>query len=215
MTMHDHQIRVVVADLQPLFRDGLARAIRQDRDLALAGEACDRRATLEAIRSLRPEVAVVGADAPELDAVRLLAAMACEELATKVVVLAPAARPEIGFDAVAAGACGCLAKRVNAELVCDAVRRVAAGDAALCAELQTAITREIHLRHRDDAHLLPPQEHRVVRLMAEGMTNREIAARLHVAPTTVKSYNTRIYQRLGARHRAHAVAEAHRRGLLD
>jgi two-component system, NarL family, nitrate/nitrite response regulator NarL len=129
--------------------------------------------------------------------------------------LAEDVRPDFAFEAVAAGAHGYLSKRVGGEVVCDAVHRIAAGGAVLCHEAQTVVTSEIQLRHQCDRPLLPAREHEVLVLMAEGLSYPEIGRRLHLAPSTVKTYAARTYERLGARDRLGAVVEALRRGILD
>jgi two-component system nitrate/nitrite response regulator NarL len=206
------QIRVLIADGQPLFRDGLARTIRNDRDLRLVDDVEDGAAALNGIRRLAPDVAILDAD---LDVLRVLGAVVQQGLSTRIALLTADVRRERAFEAVAAGARGYLSKRVRGDIVCDAVRRIAAGGAALCDEAQAIVTTEIRLRHQSDRRLLTPREFEVLVLMAEGLSNVDIGRRLHLAPTTVKSYGARIYERLGARDRIGAVVEAMRRGLLD
>jgi two-component system, NarL family, nitrate/nitrite response regulator NarL len=206
------QIRVLVADRQPLFRESLARTIRQDRRLRLVGEAGDAGAALAGIRRSSPDVAIVDAD---LDGLRILGAVAQQRLLTRVALLAADVRPEVAFEAVAAGAKGYLSKRVAGETVCEAVRRIAAGGAVLCDDAQTVVSSEIRLRHQGDGGLLTTREHDVLVLMADGLSYPEIGRRLHLAPTTVKTYAGRAYDRLGVRDRLGAVVEAMRRGILD
>lgn len=206
------QIRVVIADGQPLFREGLARTIRQDRGLRLLAELDDGSAALRAIRELLPDVAILDV---ELEGLRVLGAVAQHGLPTHVALMTTEVRPDLAFEAVAAGARGYLSKRVRGDIVRDAVRRVAAGGAALCDEAQATVTAEIRLRHQGGRRLLAPREFEVLTLMAQGLNNVEIGRRLHLAPTTIKSYCGRIYERLGVSDRLSAVVEAMRRGLLD
>jgi two-component system nitrate/nitrite response regulator NarL len=206
------QVRVVIAGDYPLFRDGLARTIRRDPRLQLVAEADDAARALDAIRRVSPDVAVVDA---EHAGFRVLRAVAQEGLSTHVALLAERVRSDQAFEAVAAGARGYLSKRVGGEVVCDAVRRIAQGEAVLCHEAQTVVMSEIQLRHADDRGPLPPREHEVFVLMRDGFTYREIGRRLHIAPTTVKTYAARIYERLGVRDRVSAVVEGMRRGILD
>jgi len=211
---HDQetQIEVLIADDHPLFRDGLARTIRQDRGMRLVGESDACGATVEAIRRLSPDVAIVDA---ALDGLRILGAVAQDGLGTRVALLAEELRPDHAFEAVAAGASGYLSKRVAGDVVCDAVRRIAAGEAVLCHEAQTVVTSEIQLRHSGDRGVLPRREHEVLVLMAGGLSYPEIGRRLHVAPSTVKTYAGRVYERLGVQDRLGAVVEGMRRGILD
>jgi two-component system nitrate/nitrite response regulator NarL len=205
------QVAVAIADGQPLFREGLARTVSRDPGLRLVAEIERGSEVVPAIRRLAPDVVVVDA---ALGA-RVATATAQHALPTRVVVLSATVRPDEAFQAVAAGAHGYLSKQVNADIVCDAIRRVAAGGRVLCEEAQTVIVGEIGLRYGAEHRLLPPREYEVLELLAAGLSNPEIGRRLHIAPTTVKSYSTRIYERLGVRDRMGAVVEAMRRGLLD
>jgi two-component system nitrate/nitrite response regulator NarL len=205
-------VRVLIADERPLFRDGLARAIRQTPQLRVVAEVTGAGAALAAIPRLAPDVALVDADH---DVQRVLAAVGQEARATRVVVLAERVRQDLAFAAVAAGASGYLAKRVDGDVVRDAVLRVAAGGAVLCHEAQTVVSSEIAVRHHGNRPLLPPREHEVLVLMRDGLSYPEIARRLHVAPSTVKTYAGRIFERLGVRDRVGAVVAGMRRGILD
>jgi two-component system, NarL family, nitrate/nitrite response regulator NarL len=206
------QIRIVIADAQPLFRDGLARTIAADAGLRVVAALDDDAKAVATVRRLAPEVAVVDAG---LRWTRVAEAIAQRRLGTRLMLLAAEVRPGEAFEAVAAGAQGYLSKQVDGAVVREAVRRVAAGGVALCEQAQTVVSREIRLRHRDERGLLAPRELEVLRLLAEGLSNGEIGSELHIAPATVKSHCTRIYQRLDARDRVGAVVEAMRRGLLD
>jgi two-component system nitrate/nitrite response regulator NarL len=206
------QVAVAIADGQPLFREGLARTVSRDPGLRLVAEIARGSEVMPAIRRLVPDVVVVDA---ALGAARVAEAAAQHAIPTRVVVLSATVRPDEAFQAVAAGAHGYLSKQVNADIVCDAIRRVATGGRVLCEEAQSVIVGEIRLRHGAEHRLLPPREYEVLELLAAGLGNREIGRRLNIAPTTVKSYCTRIYERLGVRDRMGAVVEAMRRGLLD
>lgn len=208
------QTRVVIADAHPLFRDGLAREIRQDRDLRVVADLANGHDALEAIRRLRPDVAVVDVDLPGLDGPRIARAVAQEGLPTRVLLVAAVLRRQAAVDAVAAGARGYLSKRQPGRAVVDAIRRVAAGEAALCPDMQTVVLGELRLLS-EGGELLSRREHETLVLLAKGLTTPEIGRRLHLAPSTVKSYTSRIYERLGVSNRAQAVAEGMRRGLLQ
>jgi two-component system, NarL family, nitrate/nitrite response regulator NarL len=206
------QIAVLVADTQPLFLDGASRAIHLDAGLRLVAGLDGGSSVLPAIRRLSPDVAVVD---ERLGSVRILGALAQHGLRTLVVVMTADVQPDTMFGAVAAGARGYLSKRVSGDTLCDAVRRIAAGESVLCVEAQTVVTSEIRLRYQRDSRLLTQRELDVLVLIAQGQGYREIGRRLHLAPTTVKTYAARAYERLGARDRIGAVVEAMRRGILD
>jgi two-component system nitrate/nitrite response regulator NarL len=213
MAVESHeQIAVLVADRQPLFLAGLARAIRQDAGLRLVADVDDGARVLAEIRRLAPDVAIVDA---ELDALRIVGAVAQFRLRTRVALMSADVTPDLAFGAVAAGAHGYLSKRVGGDIVCNAVRRIAAGGAVLCDEAQTSLTSEIQLRHRGDHRLLTPRELDVLLGLRDGLSMPEIGRQLHLSPTTVKTYAGRVYERLGVRDRLGAVVEAMRRGILD
>jgi two-component system nitrate/nitrite response regulator NarL len=203
------QIEVLVGDGQPIFRDGLARIVRMDEGLRLVGEA-DAGNALAAMRRLVPDVAVLDEEL----GLGVLGAVAQHRLPTRIALLAAEVRRDRAFEALASGAREYLSKRVGAEIVCDAIHRIAAGGSVFCQDAQTTVASEIRLRHGDH-RLLTSREFDVLRLVADGMTYPEIGRRLHLAPTTVKSYATRAYERLGARDRLAAVVEAMRRGILE
>jgi two-component system nitrate/nitrite response regulator NarL len=206
------QIAVLVADPQPLFLAGMVRAIRLDTGLRLVADVEDGARALKAIERLSPDVAIVGA---ELDGLRIVDAVAHRRIPTRVALMAADVTPDRAFGAVAAGARGYLSKGVRGDMLCDAIRRIAAGGSVLCHEAQTVVTSEIRLRYRSDHQLLTPRELDVLGLLAAGLSFPEIGRRLHLAPTTVKTYARRVYERLGARDRLGAVVEAMRRGMLD
>jgi two-component system nitrate/nitrite response regulator NarL len=209
---HTRQIRVLIAESQPLFRDGLARSVHRDSGLRLVAELSGTSDIVDVIRRSAPDVAVVEADP---GVCQLVEAVAQHQLGSRIMLLAAEVRSDDVFAAVAAGAHGYLSKRVKAETACDAIRRVADGNVVLCEEAQTLVAGEIRLRHADEHRLLAPRELEVLTLLQVGLNNREIGSRLHIAPTTVKSHCARLYERLGVRDRTSAVVEGMRRGLLE
>jgi two-component system nitrate/nitrite response regulator NarL len=204
-------IDVVVADAQPLFRDALARVIRQDAELNLAAEAGDGRTALAAIRARRPDVALVARELGQLDGEGVLAAVTRGRLPTRVVLLD--AGPE-AWALLGAGAAGVLSRQVTAEAVRAAVRRVAGGGTALSPEAQAALAREIRAR-RPERPLLSPREQEVLELVAEGLSAPRIAQRLQLGTATVRTHLQRLYEKLEATDRGQLVRHAMRRRLLD
>jgi two-component system nitrate/nitrite response regulator NarL len=209
------QVSVLVADAQPLYRDAVARAVRQDVALRLLAEEADGRAALGQIRRLRPDVAVIDLELPELEGRRVIDAVVRDSLPTRVVVLSAALGAEATFGALGAGAAGFLSKSVTPEELRRAIRAAAVGDSRLDAPVQTVVAREIRLRHRDERPLLSARELDVLRLIAEGLSGPEICRRLHLSRSTVKTHTAHLFEKLHVSERAAAVAVAMRRGLLD
>jgi two-component system, NarL family, nitrate/nitrite response regulator NarL len=202
-------IRVISADAQPLYRDALARAIRQDRKLELVAEAQDVGQLTSAIRRLAPDVAVVEAEMLEP------LPLGWETGATRLLLLATEVSPIEAYDAIAQGAAGFLSKDAESSAIRRAIAAVARGETVLDRSAQTGIAKEIRLRTRDDRPELSAREQEILVLIADGQTAPQIARRLHLSTATVKTHLLHLYEKLGVTERAAAVAEGMRRGLLE
>jgi two-component system nitrate/nitrite response regulator NarL len=208
-------VRVLVAERQPLFREAIARAIRQRVSLKLVSELGDGCAALEAVERESPDVAIIDLRLPGLDGLRVLNAVIRDELRTRVLLLAPARAAGGAYDALAAGAAGWLSKVADDRELYAAIITVACGGIALTPDVQTAIALEIRRRAARGAPLLDDRERSVLVLLAEGRSAQEIGTELHLSTGTVKSSLLKLYKRLGVSERAAAVAVALRRGLID
>jgi two-component system nitrate/nitrite response regulator NarL len=210
------RVTVLVADDHPLFREGIARAVRERPELEFVAETGDGRVALAAIREHSPAVAVVDLRLPGLDGIGIAHAVTRDNLATRVLVLSAFSEPRFVYEAMAAGAAGYYSKDADREAVLDAISAVARGETRVDPALQTGVFAEMRDRaQRGERTLLTDREREIVRLMAEGLSAPAIGKRLYVATATVKSHQGRIYEKLGVSDRAAAVAEAMRRGLLE
>ncbi|MFJ7496089.1 response regulator [Streptomyces sp. NPDC097727] len=220
-------IRVLVCDDQALVRTGYVTIFSAQPDIEVVGEAENGHEAVQAARRLRPDVVVMDIRMPLLDgiqATRQLAGPDAEE-PPKVLVVTTFNVDAYVYDALKAGASGFLLKdSPPAELV-NAIRTVARGEALLA----PAVTRHLighfaeHLRPaessrpdgKDVVRALTPRELEVLRQIAEGLSNAEIAAELFITPETVKTYVSRILAKLGLRDRVQAVVLAYRLGLVS
>ncbi|MFJ6087001.1 response regulator [Streptomyces sp. NPDC092369] len=213
--------RVVVADDQALVRTGF-RLILGAHGIEVVAEAADGGEAVAAVRRTLPDVVLMDIRMPDMDgleATRRILEGATE--APRVVMLTTFDLDHYVYAALSAGASGFLLKDVTPEQLVAAVRTVRAGDALLA----PAITRRLVERfartstasaalHRDLA-ALTPRELDVLRLLAEGLSNAELAARLHLSETTVKTHVSRILTKLTLRDRAQAVVVAYETGLVS
>ena len=206
---------VVVADDHPLFRRAVIEAIKARPSLEFVGEAGDGREALESIRETRPDVAVLDVRMPKLDGLGVLNAVVRDGLPTRVIFLTAHIDSGGAYEAVGAGAAAYLAKEASAEVICDAIAAVARGETVLGPEVQAGIAREIRLRSGDERPVLTPREREILALTADGHSAPDIAERLNLSPTTVRTHLQHLYDKLGVSDRAAAVAEAMRRGLLE
>jgi DNA-binding NarL/FixJ family response regulator len=189
-------VRVLVADGYPVVRAGI-RQFLSARDVTVVGEAATAAEATSAAARLRPDVVVL--DGTLADASR--------QIRAAVVVLSTAIAPELVAAAAEAGAAAYLVKDLEAAELLDAVRRVANGERLVDPRAGAAV-----FQPRPP---LSSQELRVLRLAAEGFTNREIGSRLYLSRHTVKEYLSNAMRKLGVDSRVSAVVEAGRRGLLD
>jgi two-component system, NarL family, nitrate/nitrite response regulator NarL len=214
--MSERRVTVLVADDHPLFREGIARAVRERPDLELVAEESDGRAALARIRETSPAVAVVDLRLPELDGVAIANAVARDALPTRVLVLSAFVEPQLVYEAMAAGAAGYFSKDADREAVLDAIAAVARGESCVEPRLQSGLFDELRGRAQDgERPVLTPREHEILQLMAGGLSAPAIGRRLYLATATVKTHQSRVYEKLGVSDRAAAVAEAMRRGLLE
>ncbi len=211
----EERITVYVADDHPVFQEAVSRAVTARPELELAGAAGDGRRALEEIRSLTPSVAVLDLRLPLLDGLQVIGAIERDGLPTRAVMLSADSSRDLVYDAVKLGAAGFLTKASTLDQICDAIVTVAAGGTVLAPEVQSGLVREVRERDRPDRPLLSERESQVLKLIAEGLSGPEIAERLFVSPSTVKTHVRGLLEKLGVNDRAAAVAEAMRRGLLE
>jgi DNA-binding NarL/FixJ family response regulator len=202
-------IRVLVVDDHPVVRAGLRRFL-EAADLDVAGEAGTGAAAVSQAVQLRPDVVVLDATLPDIPA-PLVCGQIVERVPTAVVaVLASSIDPDLVAAAADAGAAAYLVKDLEEVELQDAVRRVAAGERLVDPRAGAAV-----FRARAATTPLSSQELRVLRLAAQGFTNREIGTRLFLSRHTVKEYLSNAMRKLDVDSRIAAVLEANRRGLLD
>ncbi len=211
----EERITVYVADDHPVFQEAVSRAVRARAELELAGAAGDGRQALEEIRSLSPTVALLDLRLPLLNGLQVIGAIERDGLSTRPVMLSADSSRELVYDAVRLGAAGFLTKASTLDQICNAIMTVARGGTVLAPEVQAGLVHEVRQRDRPNRPLLSERESQVLKLIADGLSGREIADRLFVSPSTVKTHVRGLLEKLGVNDRAAAVAEAMRRGLLE
>jgi DNA-binding NarL/FixJ family response regulator len=213
-------IGIVVADDHEVVRAGFAALLDTQPDFTVLGTACDGGEAVRVCRELRPDVVLMDVRMPSLDGIEATRQLAGDP-GPRVLILTTFDLDEYVFDALRAGASGFLLKDVTAERLFDAVRVVAAGEALLAPAVTRRLIREF-TRMRPVSDTLPsavlgtltPRETEVLRLVAEGMSNPEVARRLVVTEETVKTHVSRILAKLGLRDRTQAVVAAYESGLV-
>jgi two-component system nitrate/nitrite response regulator NarL len=208
-------IRVVIANGEPLFGDAMGRVIRQCARFQLVGQAAQGREALELLRTLRPEVAVLGPALGAVDGHRILGTVVIEGMPTRLVFVGDGVDQAAAYDLLGGGAAGFLTKATSPEQLREAVLTVAAGGVFLAREMLVAVAPEIRLRVSDDRPVLSPRERVVLCRIAAGESVPRIASAMHLSASTVKTHVHHLYEKLEVSDRAAAVAVAMRRGLLN
>jgi two-component system, NarL family, nitrate/nitrite response regulator NarL len=208
-------VRVVVADDHPLYRRGVVQAVEQRAELTLVGEHADGEEALEAIRELRPDVALLDVRMPRLTGIEVLEAAATDELPTRIVLLTGYPDPDAVYRAVAAGAAGFLTKSESGSEICERLVAVSRGETVLSPEIQRELAGQLRTKAHPGAPVLSPRERQILELIAAGELAPEIARHLGLSPATVRTHLQHLYEKLGVSDRAAAVAAAMRRGMLD
>ena len=208
-------VTVVVGDDHPMYRDGVVRALKESGRIQVVAEVGDGRAALAAIREHSPAVALLDYRMPELDGLEVVHAVARDGLSTHVLLPSATEDPATVYEALAAGAAGYLTKESDRDEIVAAVISCASGAGYVPTQIASGLALEVRQRARGDATLLSPREGEIIKLIADGLSVPDIAARLHLAPTTVRTHVQRLYEKLGVSDRAAAVAEAMRRRLVE
>ncbi|MGK5550342.1 response regulator [Actinomadura kijaniata] len=221
-------IRVLIADDQIMIRDGLAALLSSAPEIEVVGQAGDGRQAVEMARDLDPDVVVMDIRMPELDGLaatgELVGARAAAgadpaELRPKVLILTTFDLDEYVYEALAAGASGFLLKDASAADLVNGVRVVASGEALLAPSVTRRLIGDFARRRRHQrpspaaTASLTPRERDVLRLIAKGLSNAEIAAELVLAEQTVKTHVGHVLTKLALRDRTQAVVFAYENGL--
>ena len=220
MTSMTSPVRIIVADDHHVVRTGFATLLETQPDFTVVGTASDGAEAVRMCRDLSPDVILMDVRMPVMDGIE-----ATRQLTggpgPRVLILTTFDLDQYVYDALCAGASGFLLKDVTAERLFDAVRVIAAGEALLAPAVTRRLISEFaRLRPRPDGApaaplgTLTPRETQVLRLVAEGLSNPEIAARLVVTEETVKTHVSRMLSKLGLRDRTQAVVTAYESGLV-
>jgi RNA polymerase sigma factor (sigma-70 family) len=211
---------VLVADDQALVRVGLRKILENEPDLTVAGEAEDGSDAVAAARRLRPDIILMDVRMPVLDGIEATRRIVSTGAATRVLILTTFGLDTYVYDALRAGASGFMLKDAPPEEIVAGVRIVANGDALLAPAVTRSVIEEFVRREESPSTLPPaieeltPREREVLDLLAAGLSNPEICARLVISEATAKTHVARILQKLGLRDRVQVVIYAYEVGIV-
>jgi DNA-binding NarL/FixJ family response regulator len=215
------QLRVLLVDDDPLVRTGLAMILGSAPDIEVVGQAGDGDEAVGAVRAFAPDIVLMDIRMRRMDGIAATAAVNAMPSPPKVLVLTTYDLDEYVFKALKAGASGFLLKDAPADRLLDAVRVVAAGDALLAPSITRRLIGQFARAARPSSEAIPPavidlteRELDVLRLVARGLSNAEIAAELTLGENTIKTHVGRMLGKLGLRDRVQAVVLAYECGLV-
>jgi DNA-binding NarL/FixJ family response regulator len=213
-------IRLLLVDDQALFREGLHTLLSLHEDLEVVGEAGNGLEALAAADALRPDVVLMDLRMPVLDGVAATRRLLAAHPTTRVIVVTTFDDDELVFDGLRAGAVGYLLKDVSSDKLVEAIRAAARGESFLQPSIAAKVLAEFNRLERNPApppplaEPLSERELAILRLLAAGDSNKEIAAALFIAEGTVKNHVTNILGKLDARDRTQAALRARELGLI-
>jgi DNA-binding NarL/FixJ family response regulator len=217
------RLGVLIVDDQALVRAGFRMILEAEEDIEVVGEASDGAAAVAEAQRLRPEVVLMDVRMPEVDGIEATRQLLGQGgPTTKVVMLTTFDMDEYVYEALKAGASGFLLKDVPPEQLVAGIRAVASGDALLAPSVTRRVIEEFVRRPPSSVRTLPSRltgltarELEVLKLIARGLSNAEIATQLFVSETTVKTHVAHVLMKLGLRDRVQAVVLAYESGLVE
>ena len=209
MSQDANAIRILVVDDHPVVREGVDALVRRQRDMRIVAQATNGREAIQQFRTHRPDVTLMDSQMPEMNGLDALMALRGEFPEARIIVLTTYAGDTQVLRAIKAGARAYLLKNALHKELLDTIRAVHAGKKYI----SPGASFELAEYASDDA--LTPAEVRVLRLIADGNANKEIAAQLSVSEDTVKGQVRNILSKLGAKDRAHAAMIGVKRGIIE
>jgi two-component system response regulator DevR len=205
-------VRVFLLDDHDIVRRGLTHMFERESDIEVVGEAATAEEALSRIPPTRPDVALLDVRLPDGDGVEVCREIRSRHPEIQCLMLTSFSDDEALFDAIMAGASGFLLKQVKSEEIVQAVRFVANGQSLLDPAVTGRVLERLRKGPEEDERLatLSPQERNILELIAEGLTNRQIASKIHLAEKTVKNYVSNLLTKLGMERRTQAAVYAAR-----
>lgn len=213
-------IKVLLVDDQALVRKGLLRILNQEPDINVVGECEDGDQVVAEVLRLQPDIVLMDVRMKRMDGIGATQALSAQNISSPVLILTTFGDDQVLRDALAAGAAGFVLKDASTEDLIKATQIIASGGAWLDPAITNKVIehyRRLHPQHDkpcNDADTLTAREREVLLLIAEGLTNQEIASQLVVSEATIKTHVSHIFSKLGARDRAAAIVYAYDHGIV-
>ncbi len=210
-------IRVLIADDHPIVRQGIVTVVSRERGIEVVGEAANGQEAVDMTASLEPDIVLMDLEMPEMKGVEAISRIEADTPGTSVIILTTFDTDQHIFDGLEAGARGYLLKDSPPADLISAIRTVYRGESMIEPRVAGRLLDQFTRARSEDTYqdALSDRETEVVRLIATGATNKEIAAQLHIGESTVKTHIIHLFNKLGVKDRTGAVMAAARRGIVE
>ncbi len=211
--MHD-QIRILIADDHPMFREGVVQSLASEKDFAIIGQASNGKNAIEMAKELLPDVLLLDITMPDQDGITITKKISAAFPVIQIIMLTASENEDDLMKALKAGARGYVLKGISAKELVKVVRTIVAGGTYISPDMANMILFELSQPSQPDPlSELSDREKEILKLVAKGYTNREIGAQIHLSEKTIKHYMTNILQKLQVRSRVEAALIVQKREL--
>ena len=211
--MHD-QIRILIADDHPMFREGVVQSLASEKDFAIIGQASNGKNAIEMAKELLPDVLLLDITMPDQDGITITKKISAAFPVIQIIMLTASENEDDLMKALKAGARGYVLKGISAKELVKVVRTIVAGGTYISPDMANMILFELSQPSQPDPlSELSDREKEILKLVAKGYTNREIGAQIHLSEKTIKHYMTNILQKLHVRSRVEAALLIQKREL--
>jgi len=211
--MHD-QIRILIADDHPMFREGVVQSLASEKDFAIIGQASNGKNAIEMAKELLPDVLLLDITMPDQDGITITKKISAAFPVIQIIMLTASENEDDLMKALKAGARGYVLKGISAKELVKVVRTIVAGGTYISPDMANMILFELSQPSQPDPlSALSDREKEILKLVAKGYTNREIGAQIHLSEKTIKHYMTNILQKLQVRSRVEAALIVQKRDL--
>lgn len=211
--MHD-QIRILIADDHPMFREGVVQSLASEKDFAIIGQASNGKNAIEMAKELLPDVLLLDITMPDQDGITITKKISAAFPVIQIIMLTASENEDDLMKALKAGARGYVLKGISAKELVKVVRTIVAGGTYISPDMANMILFELSQPSQPDPlSELSDREKEILKLVAKGYTNREIGAQIHLSEKTIKHYMTNILQKLHVRSRVEAALIVQKREL--
>lgn len=211
--MHD-QIRILIADDHPMFREGIVQSLASEKDFAIIGQASNGKNAIKMAKELLPDVLLLDITMPDQDGITIAKKISAAFPVIQIIMLTASENEDDLMKALKAGARGYVLKGISANELVKVVRTIVAGGTYISPDMANMILFELSQPSQPDPlSELSDKEKEILNLVAKGYTNREIGAQIHLSEKTIKHYMTNILQKLHVRSRVEAALLVQKREL--